>query len=110
MMPPAALHATAPAEMAAPSGEDIVVLGERIRRFRFSIQQDKKSGALSCKIRRKSGDPKLDAALCDEAQACVAANPGHAKGVAPDLPAFQTCLEGRFETIRLARAAPQGAR
>jgi hypothetical protein len=68
------------------------------------VRQDEKTGTLTCKIRRKSGDPSLDASLCNEAKACVGGNGGGK----PDIPAFEACLKTRFEAVRLARATQAG--
>ncbi|MBO9575801.1 MAG: hypothetical protein J7494_08710 [Sphingobium sp.] len=105
MMPLALLAATA---TGAPAADEIVILGERMRKFRFTVHQDGKSGALTCKIKRKSGDPTLDIQLCDTAKVCATQN----DAAKPDLPAFQACLEQGFETVRQSRlaAAAQEAR
>ena len=91
----------AAAAVGAPAPDDIVVLGERMRKFRFNVRQDQKTGTLTCKIKRKSGDAALDAAMCEEAKVCVGQN----DGTKLDLDAFQSCLEQRFEQVRLARLA-----
>lgn len=89
----------------APEAQELVIVAERIRRFRFKIRQAR-DGALTCLIKRKSGDPALDAVLCDEARICVGEN----NGAQPDLPAFEACLRQRFDKVRLTRAAArQGA-
>ena len=94
----------ASAVSASASTDDITIIGERLRRLRFSIDQDRKSGALSCRVLRKSGDALMDASVCDEAKACVGQNGGRI----PDVPALKTCLRTRFEATRQARA--EGAR
>jgi hypothetical protein len=89
---------------APPAADDIVVLGERIRKFRFSVRQDEKTGTLTCKIKRKSGDPSLDASLCNEAKICVGQNDSGK----PNLAVFEACLKARFGAVRLARTAQTG--
>jgi hypothetical protein len=59
----AALAAQAPPATATPD-EDIVVVGERMDRIRVVTYHDRKSGTTGCRVRRSSGDDRLDGAVC----------------------------------------------
>lgn len=62
---------------ATPSPEapdPIVVTGHRIeqlKRLRMRTKIDRRSGATRCIFKRRSGDPALDAAVCNAVLACV---------------------------------------
>jgi hypothetical protein len=64
-----AMQATVLSE-AAPSDE-IVVIGERMRRIRVVTRRDRKTGRQRCIVRRSSGDDALDAAVCTATLACA---------------------------------------
>ncbi|MET0246020.1 MAG: hypothetical protein ABW182_04655 [Sphingomonas sp.] len=48
-----------------PSADEIVVIGERMRRLKLSTKTDRKTGAPICVFRRRSGDPAFDAMMCE---------------------------------------------
>lgn len=64
------------AQMAPPptTTDDIVVTGrrlERLKRLRMTTKLDRKTGVTRCIFKRRSGDPALDAAVCNAVLACV---------------------------------------
>lgn len=85
-----------PEVLAAPRDPDeVVVNGERIRRLEIKVSRDRKTKAVGCRLKRPSGDPKLDAAICAEAVACDEASAKRAT--------LQTCLMPRVEAAIRAR-------
>ena len=66
----AALTEAAPAQP-RPSDE-IVVVGERMKRLRVVTRRDRRTGATRCIVRRSSGDAALDTAVCTATLACAA--------------------------------------
>lgn len=59
------------AAMSAPADPDeVIVNGTRVRRLEIRVKTDRKTGVASCVLKRESGDPALDTALCREALAC----------------------------------------
>ncbi|HEX8062312.1 MAG TPA: hypothetical protein VF535_03770 [Allosphingosinicella sp.] len=93
---------------AAPAAaeNDIVIIGEKVRKIKFRIKLDK-AGQAVCRITRSSGDPELDALACDTARPCVR----------PDIvtkAAMEACLRPRWAQLpaRIAerrRSAGQGS-
>jgi hypothetical protein len=89
-----------------PTEQDIVVIGQRVRKIRFRLKADK-AGKVACRITRSSGDPEIDALACDAARPCVR----------PDIvtkAAMTACLEPRWAQLpariaALRRASPTGA-
>ena len=63
----------AAAQQAAPPRveEDIVIIGQRVRKVKFRIKSDK-AGRTVCRIKRSSGDPEIDGLACEAARACLA--------------------------------------
>lgn len=59
----------------APSEEEaITVTGARLaqlKRLNMVTRRDRRTGALICVFKRRSGDPRLDALICDAALACT---------------------------------------
>ena len=51
-------------------GDEIVVTAQRLKRFRASIQSDRKTGSTQCNIKRSSGDAAFDARVCAVMIAC----------------------------------------
>ena len=64
------LAAQPPGADAAPTENDIVVVGQRVRKLRFRLKTDK-AGQAVCRIRRSSGDPDIDSLGCEAARACM---------------------------------------
>ena len=65
------LAAQPPAADAAPTAEnDIVVVGQRVRKLKFRLKTDK-AGQPVCRIKRSSGDPDIDSLGCEAARACM---------------------------------------
>lgn len=69
----AALMLVAPSADAPtpPAPDEIVVLGERMRRLKLGTKTDRKTGATSCVFRRRSGDAAFDTLMCDALLACA---------------------------------------
>ncbi|WP_162875602.1 hypothetical protein [Sphingomonas crusticola] len=66
----AVLAAPAPAPVTAPPDE-VVVVGERMKRVRVVTRRDRKTGGTRCLVRRTSGDDGLDQAICEATLACA---------------------------------------
>ena len=91
-----------PAAEPAPAGNDIVVIGQRVRKVKFRIRLDKK-GKAACRITRSSGDPEIDGMACDTARPCVR----------PDIVtevAITACLTRRWEELPARIAARRRTR
>jgi hypothetical protein len=69
--------------------DDVVVIGERMRRLKVSIRTDRKTKTQRCVVKRASGDPVLDARLCEATLACAA----HLTSV----PEMKACLTPTME-------------
>lgn len=63
--------AVAAAPAPAPQPADIVVIAERMQRLKLVTRTDRKTGKLSCLLKRSSGDPAFDALMCRTVLACV---------------------------------------
>ena len=50
--------------------EDIVVVGDRMRRIKLVTKTDRRA-VKSCVIKRKSGDPRFDSMLCEATLRCA---------------------------------------
>lgn len=64
-----AVQSAAPVE---PSPEEVVIIGERMRRLKLSTKTDRKTGVTRCVIKRSSGDQGFDAAICQGTLSCGA--------------------------------------
>ncbi|MGZ8287530.1 MAG: hypothetical protein ACXW27_17870 [Allosphingosinicella sp.] len=88
----AALALAAAPEVSPPAAEnDIVIIGQRVRKLKFRIKLDK-AGRVACRITRSSGDPEIDSLACDAARPCVR----------PDIvtkAAMTACLEPRWAQL-----------
>jgi hypothetical protein len=94
----AALALALAQEASQPSeAEDIVIVGERVRKIRFTIRRNK-AGAVVCRIRRSSGDAEIDALACETAQGCLGP-PGESRE------AYLACLTPRWKAIPATLAA-----
>ncbi len=60
------------AEPPLSGADDIVVATERLKRFRAVMRKDRRTGEMRCIVKRRSGDPSLDAGICDAMLACSA--------------------------------------
>lgn len=86
----------------APAGNDIVVIGQRVRKVKFRIKLDK-AGRTVCRIARSSGDADIDGLACDAARFCVR----------PDIvtkEAMTACLAPRWAQLPAQIAARRGMR
>jgi hypothetical protein len=54
-----------------PPQEDIIVVGERMRRVKLVTKVDRRSGLTQCIFKRRSGDDSFDNIMCDSAIACT---------------------------------------
>ena len=68
----------AQAAVAAPSplaageeGDPIVVIGERLRSVGVAIRVNAFTGDMRCRVRKSSGDDRLDAAACEISLRCA---------------------------------------
>ena len=55
----------------SPDTQEIVVIGERIKRIKVATKQDRKSKAVRCIVKRSSGDRQFDIAFCEAVAACA---------------------------------------
>ncbi|MBB5712805.1 hypothetical protein [Sphingomonas xinjiangensis] len=56
------------------ASDEIVITGQRmdrLKRLRMTTKLDRKTGITRCVFKRRSGDPKLDDAVCNAVLACV---------------------------------------
>ena len=51
--------------------EDVVVIGERMRRLKLATTADRKTGLSRCVFKRRSGDAAFDAFMCDALLTCA---------------------------------------
>ena len=82
----------------AASEEAIIVVGERMRRLKLRTRTDRKSGAVRCVFKRRSGDEAFDAMMCDAVRGCAATVRTSAQMEAclkPNLDAFARELAAR---------------
>ena len=54
-----------------PDAQEIVVIGERIKRIKVATRQDRKSGLVRCIVKRSSGDRPFDTAFCQAVADCA---------------------------------------
>jgi hypothetical protein len=97
----AMLFLSAPAVQAVQPGaeaseEDIVIIGERLRKVRFKLKRDGKAKVGTCRITRASGDPSLDDMVCKAAVDCM----GEKKIT---MAAWTDCMNPQMKTIAQAR-------
>ncbi|HEU0097751.1 MAG TPA: hypothetical protein VFQ67_03155 [Allosphingosinicella sp.] len=86
-----------PAEAEPAAENDILVIGQRVRKIKFRIKLDKAGGTV-CRITRSSGDAEIDRLACDTARPCVR----------PDIvtkAAMTACLEPRWAQLPAQIAA-----
>jgi hypothetical protein len=94
-------HPAVPAAAEPPSAEnDIVIIGQRVRKVKFTIKTDR-AGHVVCRIKRSSGDPEIDGLACEAARGCVASRSKEA---------MIACLTPRWEQIPAQIAARRRAR
>ena len=60
------LQTVAPAEPV----DEVVVAAQKLGRLRISTHKDRKTGIVSCRFKRRSGDPELDAGVCKALLEC----------------------------------------
>jgi hypothetical protein len=80
----------------AASEEDIVVIGERLRKVRFRMKRDGKAKVGTCRITRPSGDSLLDEMVCKAAVDCM----GERKIT---MAAWTECMNPQMKKIAQAR-------
>lgn len=57
-----------------PASDEVVVTAqrmERLKRLRMTTKLDRATGVTRCIFKRRSGDPALDAAICNAVLACI---------------------------------------
>lgn len=54
-----------------PDAQEIVVIGERIKRIKVATRQDRMTGAIRCIVKRSSGERRFDIAFCEAVAACA---------------------------------------
>ncbi len=77
-----------------PPQDDIVVTArrmERLKRLRMTTKPDPATGMTRCVFKRRSGDPALDALVCDAVLACSAE--------ASTMADVRTCLAPRIDPL-----------
>lgn len=67
----AMLALQAEAALTRSSPEEIVVVGERLRRLKLETRTDRKTDLTKCVFQRRSGDPAFDALMCDAVLSCA---------------------------------------
>ncbi|MFD1036627.1 hypothetical protein ACFQ15_18495 [Sphingomonas hankookensis] len=75
----------------APPEDEITVIGRRIRDMRFAVKYDRRRRAYRCIVRRTSGDPALDTAMCDRGLRCTRGGTSVAQ--------IEGCVKQGFETL-----------
>jgi hypothetical protein len=70
----ASVQTVVAAAESAPAENDIVVIGRRVQRVKFTLKTNK-SGQAVCRIKRTSGDPEIDGLACDAAAPVRPAEP-----------------------------------
>lgn len=85
----------------APTPEEVVVMAERMRRVKFTLHTDRKTGVSACRFKRRSFDPAFDAHFCAAAQECAAVNDRWA--------GMQACLKPKVEAYARALVARRSA-
>lgn len=81
--------------------DDIVVMAERMRRFRLVTRIDRKTGVRKCVFKRRSGDAEFDTLMCDALLACAKTSTTR--------PQMEACLTPRVDAYArdlAARRAP----
>lgn len=76
----------------AQADQEIVVIGERLKKVKMKMKRDRKTMLGTCRISRSSGDGTLDKMACDAAVACM----GSKKITGP---AWTACLTPRWKAI-----------
>lgn len=71
--------------------DDIVVIAERMRRIRATTHQNRRTGAIECRIRRSSGDALLDQDVCGASVACAKTE--------TEVAGMNTCMGARMPEI-----------
>jgi hypothetical protein len=103
----AALLALAQPAVPAPetqADQDVVVIGQRLKKVRFKMKRDRKTLLGSCRVTRSSGDLLLDTMACDAAVACMGANKVTGAGFMACLnPSWKALIQKRREQLRAAR-------
>lgn len=83
--------------------EDIVVVGQRMKRIRVDTRRDRKTGVTRCTVRRSSGDTALDSSFCEAVLACAATETKKEGMIACMQPRLAAIAE-RFTKARAAAA------
>ncbi len=71
-----------------PTDQEIVVIGQRMKQATYAMKVHRKTKTTQCWITRSSGDPRIDAEICEIAKACAFVVPLRRKLV-------QACMKER---------------
>jgi hypothetical protein len=91
-----------PRSAAAPSEDPIVIVANRLDRVRFNLSVNRLTGEMKCTLARSSGEPAVDAYMCETARYC-------ARTSRKTRAAIEQCITGRKQAY-LARYRQGGAR
>jgi len=94
------LIAAAQAPVAAPIEEEVVVIGQRVRRISYRVGKDRRTGKVACELLRGSGDALLDTRVCEMARRCTPANVTN-----KDRKRVMACVKAGEQKIIAQRAA-----
>jgi hypothetical protein len=97
-----ALAVAAKADAPPPSSEaeQIVITGQRMKRLRVETKTDRKTGVQRCVVKRTSGDPALDGAMCEAVLACAKTARKSAE--------MEGCMRPRMEAMARTPARQSG--
>ncbi len=101
----------AQAEVAPTFEEEVIVTAQRVRRISYRVGLDRKTKRIECRLLKSSGDPILDARICDMARACTPArvtNKDRAKVLACITPREKAIIRERAAERRAERARTGG--
>ncbi|HEX9965237.1 MAG TPA: hypothetical protein VGB04_09665 [Allosphingosinicella sp.] len=91
----AAQPAAAAGVQPSPAENEILVIGQRVRKIKFTVKTNK-AGQAVCRIKRSSGDPDIDSLACDAGRACMSST---------TQAAMVACVTPRFNQIPALIAA-----
>jgi len=94
------LAASDPPASDVPANNDIVVIGERMKKIRVATEIDK-TGAQKCIVRRSSGDPALDQAFCGAVLTCARTE--------TKIDGMNACMSRELDAVRAQFTAPKKA-
>jgi len=81
-----------------PANNDIVVIGERMKKIRVATQADA-HGSRTCIVRSSSGDPALDQAFCTAVLTCAQTE--------TNMKGMNACMGRELELVRTRFTTPE---